>query len=252
MFLNTPSGYSQDVIIKVGTRDSIQSRIMGETRKLMVSLPADYEKSNKKYPVLFVLDGSENSLINARLITSRLDVESIIVAVRNTDRDRDMMPLSAPSYVVKQPAAENFLSFIEKELIPYIDNKYRSDGQRTIWGASLSGVFVMYTFLSKPELFSNYLGNCAGWYSDMSTYFNSLADRSFQTKERYKGKKLFVANSTTDPYDPKREIHKEMLDFSDKMRTVFGNSVYFKYATYENAAHVPYSGFYDGMKYFMA
>lgn len=147
--------YTQDVYVKIGIKDSVYSNILNENRKLIVSLPKDYETSGKSYPVLYVLDGIENNLIDARLVTYNLGIEMIIVAISNTDRDRDMMPLSTESYKVKNPGAENFLSFIEEELIPLIDKNYRTDGERTIRGRSLSGLFIMYAFLAKPELFSN-------------------------------------------------------------------------------------------------
>ena len=79
----------------------------------------------------------------------------IIVAISNTDRDRDMMPISRPSYQVKNPKAENFISFLETELLPHIDKNYRTNGKKTIRGRSLSGLFVMYAFISKPQLFDN-------------------------------------------------------------------------------------------------
>jgi hypothetical protein len=243
------TSFSQDVNVKIGHRDLVQSKILNEDRPLVVSLPAGYDTTDRNYPVLYLLDGTENNLIDARLVTYNLRKAMIIVAIANTDRDRDMMPLSAPSYEVKNPGAGNFLAFIEKELIPYIDNHYRSSSERTIRGRSLSGLFVMYAFLAKPELFSNYIGNCAGWFADMAPFFNTLADKAYQNKDRFNGKSLFVANSLADPLDPNQEIHRSMLDFAVKLKAMVGDGVQFKYATYENAGHVPYSGFYDGMKY---
>lgn len=190
--LKSGIGYSQDVTIKIGQRDSVESKILKETRNLIVSLPKGYHTSDQKYPILLVLDGTENNLIDARLVTYNLRLDMIIVAISNTDRDRDMMPLSAPSYEVKNPAAEKFLSFIEKELIPYIDKNYRTSSVRTIRGRSLSGLFVMYAFLAKPELFSNYIGNCAGWFADMNIYFDALAEKAFQNKESYQGKNYLL------------------------------------------------------------
>ena len=242
---------ARDVNIKIGHRDSVQSKILNENRNLVISLPEGYETSGQNYPVLYLLDGHEATLSEALVVTRKLEADMIIVAIPNTDRDRDMMPLSAPSYEVQNPGAGQFLSFIEKELIPYIDDNYRSNKERTIRGQSLSGLFVMYAFLAKPELFSNYIGNCAGWFADMDSYFNTLADKSFQTKDWFQGKKLFVANSLADPLDPSQEIHHAMLAFSKKINAVFGESMYFKYATYENAGHIPYSSFYDGLKYIL-
>lgn len=242
-------GYSQDVTIKIGIKDSIQSKVLSENRPFIVNIPKDYGSSNKTYPVLYLLDGLQSNLIEAINVTHKLRTEIIIVAIPNTDRDRDMMPLSTPTYKVANPGAEQFLTFLEKELIPHIENRYRTNGLRTIRGRSLSGLFIMYAFLEKPELFDNYIGNSAGWYADMNHYFGSLIDKSFKNKDQFNGKTLFIANSLADPFDPKKEVHNEMLEFSKKVKTELGDSLLFKYVTYDNYGHVPYPSFYDGLKY---
>lgn len=248
-FLKSGIGYAQDVNVKIGIRDSIQSKILNENRRLIVSLPKNYDISEGTYPVLFLLDGTENNLIDARLVNYNLRLEMIIVAISNTDRDRDMMPISRPSYEVENPKAENFISFLETELLPYIDKNYRTNGHKTIRGKSLSGLFVMYVFISKPELFDNYIGNCAGWFADMDSYFNKQIDEALHNKDNFKGKKLFVANSLADPLDPNKEIHQSIVDFSKRIEYELDDRIKFDYMTYENAGHVPYSSFYDGMKF---
>ena len=130
--INTSICFAQDVHIKIGVKDSIYSEILNENRNLIVSLPEDYQSSNKLYPTLFLLDGNETSLLNTIVITRYLRAEIIIVAILNTDRDRDMMPLSTPTYKVDNPGAAHFLSFLEKELIPHIDKEYRSNRQARI------------------------------------------------------------------------------------------------------------------------
>jgi uncharacterized protein len=249
--LNPGIGYSQDVNFQVGVKESIHSEILNESRTIVVSLPRNYNTVDKTYPVLYLLDGSEMSVLNAILITRSLEAEMIIVGISNTDRDRDMMPLSTPSYTVKNPGAAYFLSFIEKELIPHIDKSYRSNGQRTIRGTSLSGLFIMYAFLEKPGLFDNYIGNSAGWYADMEYFFGALTNNAFKDKERFKGKKLYVANSLVDTFDPNKEVHYAMLEFSKKVKLNLGDLVSFKYDTYDKYGHVPYPSFYDGMKYIL-
>jgi predicted alpha/beta superfamily hydrolase len=249
--LNIGVSSSQEVNFKVGNADSIQSMILDEKRQLIVSLPEDYGTTDISYPVLFVLDGNETGLLDAIIVTRKLRARMIIVGIPNTDRDRDMMPLSTSTYKVDNPGAENFLSFFEKELIPYIEKNYRSNGQRTIRGKSLSGLFVMYAFLQKPEIFDNYIGNSAGWYSDMDPYFIALADNAFKNKDQFSGIKLFVANSLIDSYDPNKEVHNAVLEFAKKVNLELGDRVTFKYVTYDNYGHVPYPSFYDGMKYIL-
>ncbi|QIE58690.1 alpha/beta hydrolase [Rasiella rasia] len=247
--MNSTLGFSQDVNIKIGIKDSIQSKNLNENRAFIINLPKDYETSNKTYPVLYVLDGLQSNLIEAINVTNKLRTEMIIVAIPNTDRNRDIMPLSTPTYEVDNPGAENFLSFIGNELIPHIEKNYRTNGTRTIRGRSLSGLFVMYAFLVKPELFDNYIGNSAGWYADMDYYFGTLTDKSFKNKDQFIGKMLFVANSLADPFDPKKEVHTAMLEFSKKVKSELGARLSFKYVTYDNYGHVPYPSFYDGLKY---
>lgn len=247
--MNSIIGYSQDVNIKIGVKDSIQSKILDEKRQLIVNLPKEYNISNITYPVLYVLDGNETGLLDAITATRKLRTEFIIVAIPNTKRDRDMMPLSTPTYEVTNPGAEYFLSFIGNELIPYIEKNYRSNGKRTIRGRSLSGLFVMYAFLEKPELFDNYIGNSAGWYADMNSYFGALTDKSFKNKDQFNGKTLFIANSLADPFDPKKEVHNAMLEFSKKVKSELGERLSFKYVTYDNYGHVPFPSFYDGLKF---
>ena len=248
-FLKSGIGYSQDVNLKIGVKDSIQSSILNEIRPIIVSLPKDYDKTDETYPVLFVLDGWELNSLQARLVLKELGLKMITVSIPNTNRDRDLMPLSRPSYEVEKPEAESFLSFIETELIPHINKNYRTNNKRTLRGRSLSGLFTMYVFLAKPYLFDNYIGNCAGWFTDMDIYFNGLATEAFQNKEDFNGKKLFVANSLADPQDPNKEIHQSIVDFSKRIQSELNDRVTFKYMTYENAGHVPYSSFYDGMKF---
>ncbi len=247
--MNSTLGFSQDVNIKIGIKDSIQSKNLNENRPFIVNLPKDYETSNKTYPVLYVLDGLQSNLIEAINVTNKLRAEMIIIAIPNTDRNRDMMPLSTPTYEVDNPGADNFLSFIGDELIPHMEKNYRANGTRTIRGRSLSGLFVMYAFLKRPELFENYIGNSAGWYADMEYYFGALTDKSFEDQNQFKGKKLFVANSLADPFDPKKEVHNAMLEFSKKVKSELGDRLSFKYVTYDNYGHVPYPSFYDGLKY---
>ncbi|OAD90366.1 hypothetical protein A7A78_06455 [Aequorivita soesokkakensis] len=247
--IKTSIGFSQDVNIKIGVKDSIQSKILNENRQLIINIPRDYETSTKTYPVLYVLDGNVSGLLDAIEATHELGAEFIIVAIPNTDRDRDMMPISTPTYTVENPEAKKFLSFIGDELIPYIEKNYRSNDKRTIRGRSLSGLFVMYAFLEKPELFDNYIGNSAGWYADMNYYFGPLTDKAFKNKDQFIGKTLFIANSLNDPFDPKKEVHNGILEFSNKVKSELGERLSYKYVTYDNYGHVPFPSFYDGLKF---
>lgn len=252
--LNTGIVYGQDIIVKLGFTDSIQSSILKEKRKIIIRLPGDYDTSTSTYPVLYLLDGDGNSLLETVSTMNKLGRDEnvpkmIVVAIGNTDRDRDMMPISTKQYSVPVAGAEQFLSFIGDELIPQIEKKYRTNQQRILCGKSLSGLFTLYALLTRPQLFGSYIGRSAGWLGDMNDYFTTLTDKAFQQPDQYKGKKIFMSNSLVDDYDKDHVVHKQMLEFSEKIKAKLADRVKYKYVTYDSYPHVPFPSLYDGLKY---
>jgi predicted alpha/beta superfamily hydrolase len=253
-FLMTGIVYGQDVNVKLGFADSIQSSILKEKRKIIIRLPDDYDTSKKTYPVLYLLDGNSNGLLETVSAMNKLELDEnipkmIVIAIGNTDRDRDMMPLITKQYTVPVAGAEQFLAFIGDELIPQIEKKYRSNQQRILCGKSLSGLFTLYALLTRPQLFGSYIGRSAGWLGDMNDYFTTLTDKAFRQPDLYKGKKIFMSNSLIDDYDKDHVVHKQMLEFSGKIKAKLGDRVQYKYVTYNNYPHVPFPSLYDGLKY---
>ena len=85
--------------------------------EVLVHLPASYDTSGNAYPVLYLLDGTPALLLEMIAITTRLRndrnaPEMIVVAIENTNRNRDMMPVVAKDYP-GPPRAEAFLGFLE-------------------------------------------------------------------------------------------------------------------------------------------
>ncbi len=244
------STYAQDINIKIGFTDSIRSDILHESRKILIHLPDGYDTSKQAYTVLYRLDGSPNSLFGTVAVANRMtDIQQIIiVAIENINRDRDMMPVWS-KYYSGTIGGEKFLSFIEAELIPAIEKKYRTNHKRILCGQSLSGLFTLYALLAKPKLFDGYIGCSAGWFADIDDYFMGLSRKAFNNTDQFTGKKIFMANSLIDKYDADQKIHQQMLKFSDLLKTKLGDKVKYKYVTYDNYGHVPYPSFYDGLKY---
>ena len=78
--------------------------------------------------------------------------EFITVGIYNTNRDRDMLPVEIPER--DSGGADKFLGFIEKELLPAINEEYRTTGYNLLYGASNAGIFGIYAEFSRPELFN--------------------------------------------------------------------------------------------------
>lgn len=142
-------------------RDSVYYDAQNEQRILEIILPGNYTpESNEKYEVIYILDGEWNihdvPYIHGFARGHGYLPPAIFVGLPNVypdganQRDRDFLPMNA---------ADDFLSFIEKKVIPYVEKKYPANGERTLYGHSYGGLFVTYAFLTKPELFTAYLAS---------------------------------------------------------------------------------------------
>lgn len=156
---------AQDTVrrtIEIGKLDSLNSNILKEKRRIEVFVPQNYKSgSSTKYDVLYVLDGGNwnTGLINK--IQGFLEGEkymppTIIVSILGIDRNKDLTPTHIDGWNTSGGAAQ-FLGFIKEELIPYINQKYPANGDNTIWGHSLGGLFVVNAMLMQPNTFKSYI-----------------------------------------------------------------------------------------------
>lgn len=247
---------AQEVSAKVGVARTMKSAILNEDRKVLVHLPASYDTSGKSYPVLYLLDGTQAFLLEMTAITNRLRndgnaPEMIIVAIENTNRDRDMMPVVAKD-LPGPPRAEAFLGFLEKELVPDIERTYRTAQPRILQGKSLSGLFTVYALLARPTVFNAYVACSAGWFAENNEYFREISNRAFQNVESFANRRVFMANSLRDRYDPDQTIHRQMLEFSRLVEDKLGKAISYRYETYRDYPHVPFPCLYDGLRFVTA
>jgi predicted alpha/beta superfamily hydrolase len=146
----------------------------GRDYLLYVALPASYERgSSKRYPVLYICDGQYDfPLVDSSYWNLRYDnavPELIIVGFGYQSHMDDYNPSRAYDYLAmpdthidsdpsKTGHASEFLNVIEKEFIPFIEKNYDVDSRcRVLGGSSAGGHFVLYTMLTKPELFQAYI-----------------------------------------------------------------------------------------------
>ena len=142
--------------VSIGKYHSITSKVLGEERTFLISLPEGYATSTDKYPVLYVLDGSVRALVEGSQATTwahRGVPPMIVVAITNPNRDRDVLPGAGSD------GAEKYLRFISEELFPYVEQRFRVQNHRTLYGASNAGVFVLYALLERPDAFAAYIAS---------------------------------------------------------------------------------------------
>jgi predicted alpha/beta superfamily hydrolase len=154
----------------LGVIDEFRSQVMGEKRILNIYLPEGYNpKDTIKYPVVYLLDGSaDEDFIHVVGLYQFESFEwinhvpkSIIVGIATVDRRRDLtFPSTSEADKKHNPTSggsARFMQFIEKELQPYIDRKYKTTASRTLIGQSLGGLFATEVLLKKPAMFDQYI-----------------------------------------------------------------------------------------------
>lgn len=164
--------FSQSTEVKVpGSQiKTFTSKIVsGQEYVLQISLPADYDKSNKKYPVVYLMDSQwDFPLLTALYGEQYYDgfvPELIIVGITwggmhpNPDslRTRDYTPTNVKQSPQSGGAAK-FLDVIKDEVFPLVAGNYRVDTtDKTLVGCSLGGLFTMYTLFTHSNMFNRYV-----------------------------------------------------------------------------------------------
>ncbi len=176
-------GQSDNHDVIIGQYRSFDSDMLREKFTYLEHLPDSYDKSEKKYPVVFVLNSHQvDTFANAVSTVERLSVERIpeiiIIGISNTGRAAEYLPVQPNT---KNPGgAELFQKFLEQELIPHIDKNYRTEKFRIMAGQSNSGLFTLYSLATRPQIFNAYIAASPslGWSPEfMYDTFLALFDR---------------------------------------------------------------------------
>lgn len=154
--------------IVLGRGYTIESAALGETRRINVYLPPGYDAGTQAYPVLYLIDGGvEQDFIHIAGLSQHATIsgsfrEMIVVGIETVDRRRELtFPATHDASLrVDYPThgeSAKFRAFIADEVKPWVETRYRTDGYDAVMGESLAGLFVMETFLRRPEMFDAYV-----------------------------------------------------------------------------------------------
>ena len=149
-------------------RKITSSIVTGQEYELQILLPGGYKTSNKKYPVIYLMDSQwDFPLVKSLYGQHYYDgfiPELIIVGVTwgganpNPDslRARDYTP-TKEARLPQSGGADKFLAFMKDELFPFIEKNYKADNNnRTLMGCSLGGLFALYTLFTHTDMFTGY------------------------------------------------------------------------------------------------
>jgi len=178
---------------------TMYSKFVQDSFSIFINLPKGYEKNKiRTYPTVYLLDANAYQDIvigTTELLRKKYKMPDVILVgigykdVRMMDslRNRDYtFPKALPvdSFPVSG-GADKFLAFIEKELIPAMDTRYRTEGSnRTIMGHSLGGYFTLFAFdadmRGTSHVFKNYVAA-----SPSIMYSKEYLVKQFQTLNEF-------------------------------------------------------------------
>ena len=250
----------------IGKTFNIYSKILKENRSYILELPSSYETSKKNYPLLVLLDGEvsyhSHSGILKHMTDGRQIPEMIIVAITNVDRNRDYTPTKYLTNLNGSSAVENhkttggsqkFLQFIEEELLPEIEQNYRTSAFKTLVGISHGGLLVGSAFLSKETTFNAFVSMDPSFWWDNQYLIKQLKSTDLN---QIKNKRFYL--STADKFENFDRIphvftaninSHENFNATLKNKGFSPNNVTLEYFKEENHWTVALMSLYHGMQF---
>jgi len=184
----------------------IDSVNVGRSYHIFIMLPDGYKPSaDEKYPTIYVLDGGALFPLLAayyRYLNFGEEIpDAIIVGISYGSDDFEGGNYRSTDYTAKSPertywgGAEKFQTFLGEELLPHIEKNYRSrPDRRVIFGQSIGGQFVLYTALTKPNLFWGHIASNPALHRNLP-FFLEVHREAASTGER---SRLFVGSASMD------------------------------------------------------
>jgi predicted alpha/beta superfamily hydrolase len=205
----------------------IESAAVGRGYHVYVMLPDGYDPTaDDTYPTIYVLDGGALFPLFAayyRYLNFGEEIpDSIIVGVSYGSDTFEGGNFRSTDYTAPSDerdywgGAKKFQSFLSDELIPMIEKNYQSRAdRRVIFGQSIGGQFVLYTALTKPNLFWGHVASNPALHRNLPFYLEKHAD----AEPGHEQSRLFVADGTLNDAlfrEPSREWVKYWSERDDK------------------------------------
>jgi enterochelin esterase-like enzyme len=169
--------------------------INGETRAIWIYTPPDYSKTTKRYPVLYLLHGSNDTAAgwtmagNANFVLDNLLATGKALPMIVVMPFGHATPFGVP---VPQGAVGNdalFEEYLLKDVVPTVEARYRvSPGRenRAIAGLSMGGGQSLRIGLGHVDLFSAVASFSGAIPADFETRFANLLKDSNGTNQKIK------------------------------------------------------------------
>lgn len=250
--------------LNIGVIDQLYSKELGEKRVLNIYLPEGYNTQDSVvYPVTYLLDGSvDEDFIHVAGLYQFNSFEwinrapkSIVVGIATVDRRRDYtLPTTVSDDKKKFPTSghsDKFIAFIEKELQPFIEKKYKTSKTRTIIGQSLGGLLATEILLKKPTLFNKYIIISPSLWWNNGSLLNESSALLQDTFSQKTAVYIAVGKEGLTPSTPPRVMEVDANLLAEKIKSTRSKNVslYFDYLPQEDHATIAHQAIANAFKF---
>ncbi len=146
--------------------DEFEIPQLNKTRKIWALLPHDYDKSDERYPVMYLQDAqnlfNEDAQYGNWEIDKKLAVMSeykigkiIIIAIEHAEEDR-IKEYNVGKTVLGKGQGKKYIRFVTETLKPFVDGNFRTKKEREhtgIGGSSMGGLVSLFSGLRYPRVY---------------------------------------------------------------------------------------------------
>lgn len=249
--------------IQIGKTYQLTSAVLKEQREIQIYLPQSYEQyPNQTYPVIYLLDGESNFHYLTAIVDKLSKApypsipEMIVVGIVNTERSRDLTPTvqkvdAKTDRVIEGQTGGNatFFNFLENELMPDIEKKYRSSGFNIMIGHSFGGITALNHMLNGQKNMQAYIVHDPSiWWDNevMLKAFQKAKNKNMQHKQ------LFLTQAGGSTIQTAVDRHDNAIQkFNQYLSGQNLKNLNYKFAQYtdENHGSVTMKGNLDALRY---
>ena len=156
----TPDAPRRTQIVTVPA-PSLAGNLLGEPteRKVLVTFPASYFSGDQRYPVVYFLEGYQDSTGAFLTVAADLDKQMAASGAREfIIVEADGINSLGGNFYANSPVGGNMADFIAKDLVSYVDANLRTvphTAARGIAGFSMGGGGTVNLALSRPDVFGS-------------------------------------------------------------------------------------------------
>jgi len=211
--------------------ETFQSDKLQTERQIKILLPRGYnEEDSKRYPLIIVFDGDylfEAVAGNVDYYSYWEDMpEAIVVGIKQEDQRYDDCMYSEQNSLPIEKGS-SFFEFIGMELIPYLNNSFKTENFRVAVGHGLTANFIDYYLLKDVPLFQAYISISPELAPQMSKYLSERLS-AIQSKVFY-----YLATSSNDV--PSIKEGAESLNKS--MTSIDNKNLLYNFDIFEGPSH---------------